>query len=116
MEIKFQLLANSEKLNVYISKLLPNYPKKEYVLKRNIETNLYELIEDVFSYNIYQTNRIRDKYLKEFLVKLSMLDFYMRQSFHKKYISKHQLECISKIEIELRKITYGLIRKEKENV
>ena len=33
MEIKFQLLSQSEKLNAYISKLLPNYPKKEYVLK-----------------------------------------------------------------------------------
>lgn len=116
MEIKFQLLSQSEKLNAYISKLLPNYPKKEYVLKHNIEKNLYELIEDVFAYNIYQANRIKEKYLKEYIIKLSMLDFYMRQSFHKKYISKHQLECISKIEIELRKIAYGLIKREKDNV
>ena len=39
-----------------------------------------------------------------------MFDFYMNISYNKKFISKHQLECIARMLIEIRKIAYGLIR------
>lgn len=110
MEIKFKLLANTEKLIAYMNRQLPNFPKKEIVLKNNIEKNQYELIENVFGYNIQQSIRIKEKYLKDYLIKLSMFDFYIRQSFHKKYLSKHQVDCLSRIIIECRKVAYGLIR------
>ena len=64
MEIRFKLLANTEKLIAYMNRQLPNFPKKELVLKNNIEKNQYELIENVFGYNIQQSTRIKEKYLK----------------------------------------------------
>ncbi len=114
MEIKFKLLSNTEKLIAYMNKWLPNFPKKEFVLRNNIEKNEYELIENIFGYNIQQSQRIKDKYLKDYLIKLAMFDFYTRQSFHKKYISKHQLEVLTSIMIDCRKLVYGLFRSEED--
>lgn len=54
--------------------------------------------------------------MKDFLVKLSMCDFYMNISFHKKFISKHQLECLTRMLIEIRKMAYGLIRGNNDTV
>ena len=39
-----------------------------------------------------------------------MYDYYTRELYHKKYISSHQLECLSNIIIEARKIAYGIIK------
>ncbi len=110
MEIKFKLLSNTEKLIAYMNRWIPNFPKKEVVLRRNIEQNEYELIECVFGYNIQQSARIKEKYLKDYLIKLSMFDFYVRQCYHKRYISKHQLESLTSVLIDCRKLAYGLIR------
>lgn len=112
MNYNFKVLNNSYKTINYINKLLINFPKKEVVLKNSIEKNCYDLIENIFAYNINDTIRIKDKYLKDILVKLSMLEFYIRVSFDKKMISRHQFEVIGKFLIEIRKMVYGLRRKE----
>ena len=90
MNYNFKILSSSYKTINYINKLLVNYPNKEVILKHNIEKNNYKIIELIFSYNINDTNRIKDKYLKALLVSLSMLDFYLRVSYDKKIISKHK--------------------------
>lgn len=113
---KFKLLSATEKLIDYQNYCIPNYPKKEIVLRQNIERNQYELMESIFAYNINTSIRIKDKYMKDFLVKLSMCDFYMNISFHKKFISKHQLECLTRMLIEIRKMAYGLIRGNNDTV
>jgi len=110
METKFKLLSQTEKSLAYLNRLLPNYPKKASNLKKHIEDCQYDLMENLFAYNLQKSNRIKEKYLYNYLVKLSMYDYYIRESYHKKYISKHQLECLSAILIETRKITYGIVR------
>ena len=62
MNSNFLLLSKSERLINYYNKLLINFPNKEYVLKNNIETTSYKLIENIFSYNINTTDRIKQKY------------------------------------------------------
>ena len=74
---KFRLLYVTEKMIDYVNDILPNYPKKEVVLKQNIEKNQYELIENIFAYTINDNKRIKEKYLKDFLVKLSMYNYYI---------------------------------------
>jgi len=110
MNSKFILLSKTEKTIEYYNKLLINYPKIEVILKHNIEKNMYELIENLFAYNINDTDRIKQKYLKDYLVKLSMLDFYTRISYKKKIISKRQFEVIGRFIIEARKITFVLVK------
>lgn len=112
METKFKLLSTTEKMIRYINRQLINYPKKEIILKQSIEKNQYELLECIFAFNINQVSRIKEKYLKNYLVKLSMFDFFVRESYHKKYLSKKQMESVTKLIVESRKITYGLIKSE----
>ncbi len=114
MNSNFNMLSKTERLINYYNKLLINYPKKELVLSSNIESTMYNLIELIFSYNINTTNRIKQKYIKDFLIKLSMLDFYTKISFNKKIISKRQYEVVGRAIIEIRKITYGVIRSEQQ--
>lgn len=112
MNSDFQLLQKTEKTIQYIQRILPNFPKKEFILKGNIEKCTYNFIECIFAYQINQSDRIRQKYLKDLLIQLAMLNFYMKISFQKKYISNRQYEVIGRFLIEIRKIVYGVIRSE----
>lgn len=112
MNSNFALLNNSKKTIAYINKQLINYPKSEMILKQNIEKNMYEIIELIFSYSISDVLRIKLKYLKDLIIKLSMLDFYIATSFEKRIISKKKFESTAMYIVEIRKIAYGLVRNE----
>ena len=112
MNYNFNLLSKSQKTINYVNKILVNYPKKELVLKNNIESTMYAMIECIFAYVINQSTRIREKYLKDFLIKLSMLDFYVNVSYEKKILGKRQYEVIGRSLVEIRKIAYGVIKSE----
>ena len=112
MNSNFSLLNNSKKTIAYINKQLINYPKSEMVLKQNMEKNMYEIIELIFSYSISDVERIKLKYLKDLIIKLSMLDFYVATSFEKRIISKKKFESTAMCIVEIRKIAYGLVRNE----
>ena len=107
----FQMLNKTMKTNEYITDLLLSFPNKEKVLKDYMESTMYDLIELIHYINI-NTGRIKEKYLKDFVVKLSMLDYYTLVSYQKKYISKHKREVIGRFLEEIRKISYGVIRNE----
>lgn len=113
MEVKFKLLSQTEKALAYLNRLLPNYPKKAGNLKRHIEDCQYDMMEDIFAYNIERTMRVKEKYLYDYIVKLSMYDYFVRESYHKKYINAHQLDCLTNLIIEARKISYGIIKANK---
>lgn len=110
MNSNFALLNNSKKTIAYINKQLINYPKSERILKENIEKNMYEIIELIFSYSINDVERIKVKFLKDLIIKLSMLDFYIATSFEKRIISKKKFESTAMFIVEIRKIAYGLVR------
>lgn len=112
MNSNFSLLNNTKKTIAYINKQLINYPKSEMVLKQNMEKNMYELIELIFSYSISDIERVKIKYLKDLIIKLSMLDFYVATSFEKRIISKKKFESTAMYIVEIRKIAYGLVRNE----
>ena len=105
----------SEKTIDYINKQLVNFPKKEVVLKQNIEKTMYLIIENIFSYRIEDTNRIKFKYLKSLLIQISMLDYYMQISYKKKIISHKRYVSVSNFLIEMKKISYGVIKSEKKD-
>ena len=110
MNYNFHLLSKLQRIISYYNKLLINYPKIEIVLKNNIEKTNYDMIEAIFAFNINDSVRIRQKYLKDFLVKLSMFDYYTKISYDKKIISKRQFEVIGKAVIEIRKIAFGVLK------
>lgn len=108
MNYNFYLLSKTKKTINYVSKILINFPNKEYVLKNNIEKCMYDMIECIFSYQVNDSNRIKLKCLKDFLVKLSMVNYYIDISLEKKFISKKQHESVGKFLAEIRKIAYGV--------
>ncbi len=116
MNTNFNILNKATKTNQYVEKLLVNFPKKEIVLKNNLEKTMFSIIETIFSYNIQTSGRIKEKYLKDLLVHLSMLNYYIYLSFDKKYISKHQSEVVGRYLIEIRKMVYGVIRSENDSI
>ena len=90
MNSNFNLLNKCYSYNEYYVDILINFPKKDVILKQSIEKGFYDLIECLFAFNINTSDRIKQKYLKDFLVKLSMLDYYTKIGFHKKIITKRQ--------------------------
>ena len=83
MNSNFLLLQKTKKTMEYIQKIAVNYPKKEYILKGNIEKSCYQLIECIFSYQIKKI----DKFL-----------FYLCTmfNFHKKFHYLSYSEIISR--------------------
>ncbi len=110
MNSNFALLNNTKKTIAYINKQLINYPRSEVILKHNTEQTMYEIIELIFSFSINDIERIKLKYLKDLIIKLSMLDFYIATSFEKRIISKKKFESTSLFIVEIRKIAYGIIK------
>ena len=49
----FLLLNNITKVNLYVEKLLSNFPNKERVLNDNIKSTMYELVKLTNSYRMY---------------------------------------------------------------
>ena len=74
---------------------------------------MYEIIELIYFYYVNNIGRIKIKYIKDLIVKLSMLDFFIEMSFNKRIISKKKYESISNYIIEIRKISYGIYRNDK---
>lgn len=112
MNYNFKVLNNTYKTINYINKLLVNYPKKELILKNNIEKNNYEWIESIFAFNINDSWRIKEKHLKDILIKLSMCEFYIKISYEKKIISKKKFIVVGNYLLEIRRMVYGLKKRE----
>ena len=112
----FLLLNNITKVNLYVEKLLSNFPNKERVLNDNIKSTMYELVKLTNSYNINYKKLIREKNLVDILINLSMLDYYLLISYKKDYIKKRQYNSACRMLTEVRKIAYCLVNYEKNRV
>lgn len=110
MNSNFILLNKTYQTNEYIYKILINFPTKDMVLRNCLESNLYKMVENLFAFNINDTNRIKEKYLKEYLINLSMINYLMHQAFMKKYISYKQSIKVGNILLELKKMTITIMK------
>ena len=110
MNSDFILLNKTYQTNEFIYKMLINFPKKDIVLRNYLESNLYKLVENLFAFNINDTLRIKEKYLKEYLINLSMINYLMHQAFMKRYISYQQSTKVANILIDLKKIAVSILK------
>ena len=93
-----------------------NFPKKEYILKNNLEKSMFRTIELVFTCNIQNSFRIKEKYFKDLVVELAMINYYVEFAYERKFVSKHQREVVAKYLIEIRKMIYGVIQNERNKL
>lgn len=110
MKTNFKILDKSYRTVNFINKILVDFPKKEVVLKNNIESTCYELIKNIYSYNINDTPRIKDKNLKDILISLSMLSFYINICHDKKIISAKKYIQVGNFLSEIIAMTKALRR------
>ena len=95
---KSKIILRLKKTIIYVEKTLTNFPKKEIVLKNKILDNFYNILED--TYKIYLSND--SLIIKNILIKIRMLDFYLQISLEKEIISRKNIKNIS---LNLRDIT-----------
>ena len=113
MNSNFQLLNNVEKTYWYINKMLINIPKNEMKIKSYVDENMLDIVKLTLSYQINSDNmRIRKGNIKEILIKLSLVDFFVLEIYKRGYIKKKKYMSITNYIIEIRKISYGLLRNE----
>ncbi len=117
MNSNFQLLNNVEKTYWYINKTLVNIPRNEIVIKSHIDENMLQVVELTYSYLINNdSEKVRRSNLKTLLIKLSLIDFFVLEIYKRGYIKKKKFESITNFILEIRKISYGLLRSEKSNI
>lgn len=108
MSEEFMLLEKVKWLIEYTDKyiLLTNFPKVNLTLKIRLESNLYNLLENTIRANI-NNGKVREKYIKEMLVNLSILDYYIGNIYNRHIIKRNRYNAFVNSISEIRKMSYG---------
>lgn len=113
MNNEFKLLNRIQKFIDYINKyVFTSFPKKDLAIKIRLENCLYELLECTIRARINSGN-IRNKYLKDCLVDISLIDYYMGTVYKLEIINKKRYIIIVNNLIEISKMINGWINNEK---
>lgn len=104
---EFQLLNKVKWLCSYTEKyIFSSFPKVHLALKIKIDENLYSLLENTIRANLNKGN-IRNKYQKDMLANIVLLDYYIGQLYSKKIIIKKRFISFINCLIEIKKMTNG---------
>lgn len=104
------LISNKIKKTIlYIEKMLENYPHTENILKNKILDKSYELLELTYQANIFK----EVCYMKNIIVNIRMLEFYIKKSLDKKIINYKKYETIGNYFLEINKMVNSWILSEK---
>ena len=111
----FKIMKCTKELASDVVEFSKSFPKSEAVLKKNLQAELFNLIRLLNSYIVNrESNRIREKNIKDFIVSLSMVDYYFEYLYVNKIISfKKYKDLVSEV-VTIRKLAYGVLRNEKE--
>ena len=111
----FKIMKNTKVLASDVVEFSKNFPKSEAVLKKSLQEELFNLIRLLNSYIVNRdSNRIREKYMKDFIVSLSMVDYYFEYLYLNKIISFKKYKGLVDEVVTIRKHAYGVLKNEKE--
>ncbi len=106
------IISNMKKTILYLDKVVKNFPNNERILKDKICNSMYEILECMYMANeVSNYNRIL--YQKKIISKIKMIDFYLKISLDKKYISYKRYQKVCNHLFDNLKLIYGWIRYEK---
>lgn len=109
MQDKLLIATRVKKTIDYIEVITNNYPHTEIILKNKIIDTSYELL-----YLTYKANIYKDIYsMKDILVNIRMLDYYVKKSLDKKIISYKKYEVLASHLLEITKMVNKWITNEK---
>lgn len=110
---EFKLLNKARYLLRYLEEnIIVNIPKVFTSYRKGLEDNLINLNENIIRANINNGN-IRNKYQKEILVNISMIDMYLDILLELNVISKKKFMIVIRMLNEIKKMTTGWIDNEK---
>ena len=108
MQDRLLIASKIKKTIEYLEKVTVNYPHTENVLKNEITRVSYNVLELVYKANIY-----RDlSYMKEILVQIRMLEYFVKKSLDKKLINFKKYENIGNHLLEINKMVNAWIYSE----
>lgn len=109
----FKLLNKSKMLLKYLEEyVLVNIPKVHSSYRVGLENNIIDLNSNIIRANINVVN-IRNKYQKEILVNIAMIDLYLDLILDINVINKKRFMSSIRMLNEIRKMTNGWIVNEK---
>ena len=100
MQDKLLIITRIKKTIEYIEKMVKNYPHSEVILKNKIIDNCYQLLEITYLANIYKNV----DFMKDIIVRIRMIEFYIKKSLDKKVISYKKYEIIGNHLLEINKM------------
>ena len=110
---EFRLFSKSKYLLRYLEEnILVNIPKIYNCYRVGIERGILELNSNIIRANI-NDGSIKNKYQKEILVSISLVDMYLSILLELNIINKKKFMNISKQLSEIRKMTISWINNEK---
>ena len=109
MQDKLLICIKIKKTIKYVEKIVKNYPHTYLVLKTNIIKSFYELLELSYKVSLYKD--IND--MKEIIVKIKMIEYYISVSCDNKLISYKKFENIGKYLLEINLMINSFIKNEK---
>ena len=104
MSDKLLIITKLKRTIEYIDKSLDNYPHKYIELKKRLIDCLFDMLEHCYLANI-NIDRYNNKCIC--IVKLEMIDYYLKLSYKKDIISKKKYEGICKHLIEIKKMLFS---------
>ncbi len=104
---RFKLITKCKEFIVFINEIIINYPRKEFILKDRIINTSYDLLELIFITNLIEEKLDNQKLM---LSKISMIDFYLEESYHKLCISEKKLNKGCRQLEEMQKMIYGWVK------
>ena len=106
---KFIIVKSARKTIRYIERNTISFPNTYKVLKNNIITSCYNILENIYRANIFQD--INDK--KEVVVSIQMLNFYLEEALRKELINNKKFESYVNNFLELDKMVRSCFYYEK---
>ena len=108
MQDKLLISVKIKKTIEYATKAVDNYPHNYVILKNNIINSFYALLELSYKACLYKDTL----YMKEILIKIKMIEYYIKISCDNKLISFKKFENIGKYLLEINKMVNVWIRNE----
>ncbi len=104
------LVATKVKKTIeYIEKAFDNCPIKERIIKEKVIASSYELLELVYMANTHK----EIKYMKDIIVKINMIDYYIKLGLDKKIINYKKYNNLGIHLLEIIKMVQSWIKYEK---
>lgn len=109
MQDQLLIITKLKKTIEYIEKVTKNFPHTEYILKNKLTDKLYNLLELAYKSNIHKDIF----YMKEIIVNIRLLEYYIKLALDKKIISFKKYENIGNYLLEINKMVNSWIKYEK---